>query len=81
MKVAIEIVTTGCRRERKLQRNNGRLLHATPNCTNQLTTCNIVLPNKLIVFQTDKKFPALYVTRSPSLLSQEPDICPYSKSD
>jgi len=37
---------------------------------NQLTTCNILLLNKLIVFQIDKKFPALYVTRSPSLRSQ-----------
>ena len=44
------------------------------------TTCNIVL-NNLIVFQTDKKFPALYLTRRPPLRSQEPDICPYSKSD
>jgi hypothetical protein len=65
----------------KLQRNNGRLFHATPNCTNQLTTCNILLLNKLIVFQIDKKFPALYVTRSSSLLSQQPDICPYSTPD
>jgi len=37
--VGIEIVTTSCRWEMKLQRNNGRLFHATPNCTNQLTTC------------------------------------------
>ena len=58
--------------------NNGWLLHATPNYTNQLIACNIVLLNKLIYFQTEKKFP---VTRSPSLRSQESDICPYSKSD